>query len=516
VRHLPPLVEDAGVDAGGAETDGSRHRTAIVPDAEIVTALIGMGFSLNGASRAAIGVRNRGVEEAVEYCFEHNGDANFNDPIPEEEEEQQQQQEAEEPSQELLRSAASVDRDLRHAQEREQLLGLASTSSRSTSAGQAPAAQSGAADVEEAQSAGDDGMTAPGPLAMESGDTGPCGSDGGTAAAGDVSVGDGGDGSGDDDDDDDAGTGQPPEQTVATPPAAAVTVSSAGGSGALGPTPAYPAPVPPANTYTAPETGTLPDTTTACTDTTASTDATGKETALPSGRGVVESAVDEPAPSSSTSALAQLLELGLGPEQDCIRALQYANGSVEAAAAALLNRGGASDAIVPPLPAERLDRPHTRPRGKHQLLDSQRNQLHDCIRQLVQKSAGTARPNWAQNMAVLRASEGGDEAAAAYEGRVALVVSVMTAPHIIHPARHLCLRNGYRAQVSRITEVLVLLLHKGITLAKDSQRSGGGGVTRTGNEVTVDAREDISLQQFIDLVNKSLGEKKGAWAVPFH
>ena len=74
-----------------------------------------------------------------------------------------------------------------------------------------------------------------------------------------------------------------------------------------------------------------------------------------------------------------------------------------------MNRGGPSDAIVPPLPAERLDRP--RPRGKHQLLDSQRGQLHDCIRQLVQKSAGTARPNWAQNIAVLRASEGGDEAA---------------------------------------------------------------------------------------------------------
>ena len=55
---------------------------APVPDAEIVSAIMSMGFSENAAKRAAVGVNNSGADAAMEWVFAHNSDADFNDPLP--------------------------------------------------------------------------------------------------------------------------------------------------------------------------------------------------------------------------------------------------------------------------------------------------------------------------------------------------------------------------------------------------------------------------------------------------
>lgn len=53
---------------------------AIVPDPDIVSQLMGMGFSENGSKRAAIATKNSGAEASMEWVFAHMGDPDFNDP----------------------------------------------------------------------------------------------------------------------------------------------------------------------------------------------------------------------------------------------------------------------------------------------------------------------------------------------------------------------------------------------------------------------------------------------------
>jgi ubiquitin carboxyl-terminal hydrolase 5/13 len=42
----------------------------------------GVGFTLNASQRAAVATNNKGAEAAIEWCFSHNNDADFNDPLP--------------------------------------------------------------------------------------------------------------------------------------------------------------------------------------------------------------------------------------------------------------------------------------------------------------------------------------------------------------------------------------------------------------------------------------------------
>jgi len=52
------------------------------PDEAIVAQLVSMGFSENGARRAALAVSNSSPEAATEWVFAHMEDADFNDPLP--------------------------------------------------------------------------------------------------------------------------------------------------------------------------------------------------------------------------------------------------------------------------------------------------------------------------------------------------------------------------------------------------------------------------------------------------
>lgn len=51
-------------------------------DPTIVAQLMDMGFSENGSKRAALATNNSNVQAGMEWVFEHNGDPDFNDPIP--------------------------------------------------------------------------------------------------------------------------------------------------------------------------------------------------------------------------------------------------------------------------------------------------------------------------------------------------------------------------------------------------------------------------------------------------
>jgi ubiquitin carboxyl-terminal hydrolase 5/13 len=55
---------------------------APTPDEGIVGQLVSMGFSENGAKRAALAVSNSNAEAATEWVFAHMGDTDFNDPLP--------------------------------------------------------------------------------------------------------------------------------------------------------------------------------------------------------------------------------------------------------------------------------------------------------------------------------------------------------------------------------------------------------------------------------------------------
>ena len=66
--------EDA--DAGPAATSGP------VPDASIVQAIVGMGFTENAGKRAALATDNAGAEAATNWLFGHMEDPDLNDPLP--------------------------------------------------------------------------------------------------------------------------------------------------------------------------------------------------------------------------------------------------------------------------------------------------------------------------------------------------------------------------------------------------------------------------------------------------
>ena len=53
----------------------------IVPDAEIVSQLTGMGFCLVGCKKAAFHTKNAGVEAAMNWVLEHSQDPDFSFPF---------------------------------------------------------------------------------------------------------------------------------------------------------------------------------------------------------------------------------------------------------------------------------------------------------------------------------------------------------------------------------------------------------------------------------------------------
>ena len=68
-------------DGGAGGTDASAD-SGPSPDPDIVAAVVAMGFSENGAKRAALATANAGAEGAMEWVLAHMGDADFNDPPP--------------------------------------------------------------------------------------------------------------------------------------------------------------------------------------------------------------------------------------------------------------------------------------------------------------------------------------------------------------------------------------------------------------------------------------------------
>lgn len=54
----------------------------IAPDMDIVSQLVAMGFSENGAKRAAVATCNANTEACMEWVLNHMEDADFNDPLP--------------------------------------------------------------------------------------------------------------------------------------------------------------------------------------------------------------------------------------------------------------------------------------------------------------------------------------------------------------------------------------------------------------------------------------------------
>ncbi|GAB0494854.1 hypothetical protein MMPV_006150 [Pyropia vietnamensis] len=75
---LPEEEEPPAGDAGA----GAAEPAAVVPDDAIVATVVSMGFSQNGARRAAVATANAGGEEAVNWVMSHMGDPDFNDPLP--------------------------------------------------------------------------------------------------------------------------------------------------------------------------------------------------------------------------------------------------------------------------------------------------------------------------------------------------------------------------------------------------------------------------------------------------
>lgn len=63
-----------------AASSGSTSAAVVLPDENLVAQLVAMGFSENGAKRAAIATRNADAEIAMQWVFEHMEDADFNDP----------------------------------------------------------------------------------------------------------------------------------------------------------------------------------------------------------------------------------------------------------------------------------------------------------------------------------------------------------------------------------------------------------------------------------------------------
>eukprot|EP00455_Lapot_gusevi_P051951 TRINITY_DN7850_c0_g1_i3.p1 TRINITY_DN7850_c0_g1~~TRINITY_DN7850_c0_g1_i3.p1 ORF type:complete len:827 (+),score=318.13 TRINITY_DN7850_c0_g1_i3:228-2483(+) len=71
--HEQPMPEQGG---GAAAPAGP------VADDALVQQLMGMGFSQNACTRAALAVNNVGLEDAANWLFSHMEDADLNDPLP--------------------------------------------------------------------------------------------------------------------------------------------------------------------------------------------------------------------------------------------------------------------------------------------------------------------------------------------------------------------------------------------------------------------------------------------------
>ncbi|KAK9828649.1 hypothetical protein WJX72_001313 [[Myrmecia] bisecta] len=78
--HEELQPEDGDASGGAAEPPAAPP--AVQPDPEIVSQLVGMGFSENGSKRAAVATQNAGAEACMEWVLGHMEDADFNDPLP--------------------------------------------------------------------------------------------------------------------------------------------------------------------------------------------------------------------------------------------------------------------------------------------------------------------------------------------------------------------------------------------------------------------------------------------------
>ena len=66
-----------------SDESGAAEPASPVPDANIVSQVAALGFSENAGKRAALATQNAGVEQAMNWVLTHVGDADINDPLPE-------------------------------------------------------------------------------------------------------------------------------------------------------------------------------------------------------------------------------------------------------------------------------------------------------------------------------------------------------------------------------------------------------------------------------------------------
>jgi hypothetical protein len=57
------------------------------PDEQLIEELVRMGFTREGAYRSVEACSNAGLQEALEYAFQHSDDHNFNEPLPQSQDE---------------------------------------------------------------------------------------------------------------------------------------------------------------------------------------------------------------------------------------------------------------------------------------------------------------------------------------------------------------------------------------------------------------------------------------------
>lgn len=75
------ILEEA--DAIDTNNTSANQPEVVVPNADIVAQLVGMGFSENASKRAVLATGNNSAEASMEWVFAHMEDSDFNDPLPE-------------------------------------------------------------------------------------------------------------------------------------------------------------------------------------------------------------------------------------------------------------------------------------------------------------------------------------------------------------------------------------------------------------------------------------------------
>ena len=68
---------------GGGANGGGGASGGVEPDRDVVQTIMGMGFSENGAERAAVACNNASAQAAMEWALGHSGDVDFDLPRPE-------------------------------------------------------------------------------------------------------------------------------------------------------------------------------------------------------------------------------------------------------------------------------------------------------------------------------------------------------------------------------------------------------------------------------------------------